>query len=1464
MRIEQYIQMIDYSLWEVIENGNSLPKTQTVEGVETVMPITFAEDKAKTRLEVKARSTLMMGIPNEHQLKFNSIKDAKLMFEAIKKRNKPDLDSINMDDLYKNLKVYEPEVKGVSSSITNTQNMVNATNSTNIDNLSDAIIYAFLASQSNSSQLLNEDLEQSLLDNLEEMDLKWQMVMLTMRARRFLKNKRRKLNLNGNETVAFDKTKVEYYNFHKKGHFSREIRAPRAQDNRNKESTRRDVPVEITNSSALVSYDGIRGYDWSDQAKEGPNYALIAYSTSSSDSESLNKLIDSQIVDNCKKGLGYNTVPPPHTGLFMPSNPDLSYIGLEEFTSEPPVETFNAKTSKEVPKIMKKLMEDMLPLEVTPKEEKSLAKQNGVAERRNKTLIEASKTMLADSKLPTTFWAEAVSTACYVQNRVLFVKPHNKTHYALFHGRTPMLSFMRPFGCLVTILNTIDHLGKFDEGFFVRYSLNSKAFRVFNSRTKIVEETLHIRFSENTPNNVGSRPNWLFNIDALTKVINYQPVVAGTQSNGNAGVKDNNNAEPKSSQDAGFKPSNDVGKKNDGVNCTNRVNVVSSTVNAASNEVNAVGRKSSIKLPDDPNMPELEDISIFEYSNEDVFGVEADLNNLESTFQVSPIPTTRIHKDHPIEQVIRDLYSAPQTRRMSKNLEERGLVSIVNQRTNHKNLQKNLFACFLLQMEPKKLIQALKDPSWIERAIGSKWVFRNKLDERGIVIRNKARLVAHGHTQEEGIDYDEVFAPVARIVVIRLFLAYALFKDFVVYQMNMKSAFLYGKIEEEVYVCQPSRFEDPDFPDKVYKVEKELYGLHQAPRAWYETLSTYLLENGFHRGKIDKTLFIKRYKDDILLVQVYVDDIIFGSTKKELPTYKEKYDVSFHTKKVFANMNRIGKGFFGKETPLFPTMVGPNQVQIGRGDSLVRATTTASSLEAEHDSGNIDNTQTKAASNEPSSQGTSSGDGPRRQDTMRDTSAHTRRVNKLEKKHRSRTHKLKRLYKVGFTARVISSSDDEALDKEDTSKQERIDEIDADEDSALVSTHDDVSSQDNIVRDEGIKDVGEEEVVKVVTTAKMIIDAVVDAIRVTTAIADIPVSVAETIVTTALTIIAESIETNVKDKGKGKAKLIEELEMPKKKKYQIRADKELAEKLQAEMQAKIDKDDMLAGERAQKKQEANYALINTWDDIQAKIDADAQRKFFAAKRDEEKRNRPPTKAQQRSLMFTYLKNMDGWKPKALKNKSFAKIQELFDKAMKRINTFVDFRPELVEESKKKDEAETAQESSSKREGDKVEQEISKKQKVEDDKESEELKKCLEIIPDNGDDVTIDATPLFVNKLLKNFDREDLKVLWRLVKDIFVKTKPVDHMDSFLMYNLKTMFEHHVEDNNILYYLLVEKMYPLTHHTLNQNFNNVKLQVDYECEMAYELLRLIKKQLKEGYKADLSIWMNPPSDGEYFN
>nr|GEV97378.1 hypothetical protein [Tanacetum cinerariifolium] len=287
MRIKQYIQMMDYALWDVIENSPSLLKTQVEEGVTTLMPITSIEDKAQRRVEVKARSTLMMGIPNEHQLKFNYIKDAKQLMEAIKKRfdgngaikkkwkthavvwrNKADLDTMSMYDLYNNLKIH--------------------------------------------------------LDDLEEIDLRWQMAMLTMRSRRFLKKTRRKMTVNGNDIIGFDKSNVECYNCHKRGHFDKECRTPRSQDTKHKESTKRTMLVETPASIDLVSCDSLGGYDWSDQAEEGPNYALMAYIFTSSDSKE----------------------------TYMPLKPDLSYIVLDEFTDKPVNE--NTKSSEEEIKAVRK------------------------------------------------------------------------------------------------------------------------------------------------------------------------------------------------------------------------------------------------------------------------------------------------------------------------------------------------------------------------------------------------------------------------------------------------------------------------------------------------------------------------------------------------------------------------------------------------------------------------------------------------------------------------------------------------------------------------------------------------------------------------------------------------------------------------------------------------------------------------------------------------------------------------------------------------------------------------------------------------------------------------------------------------------------------------------------------------------------------------------------------------------
>ncbi|GJR69619.1 hypothetical protein Tco_0015684 [Tanacetum coccineum] len=250
----------------------------------------------------------------------------------------------------------------------------------------------------------------------------------------------------------------------------------------------------------------------------------------------------------------------------------------------------------------------------------------------------------------------------------------------------------------------------------VGYSTYRKAFRVFNSRTRIVEENLHVQFSENTPNIVGSGPNWLFDIDALTNSMNYKPVVAENQSNSNAVQRillmlDSNHQGRRKRrmlkiQNESGNPSEEGERinqeKDASVNSTNNINTVSPTVNSASIEDNFVDENIVYGCADDPNIPDLEEIGRFsDAENDDSW---ADINNLDTYFQVSPVPTTRIHKDHPLNQVIGDLQSATQTRQMTKNLEEYGFVSTtLKQRTSHKDLQNCLFACFLSQEEPKKI-----------------------------------------------------------------------------------------------------------------------------------------------------------------------------------------------------------------------------------------------------------------------------------------------------------------------------------------------------------------------------------------------------------------------------------------------------------------------------------------------------------------------------------------------------------------------------------------------------------------------------------------------------------------------------------------------------------------------------------------------------------------------------------------
>nr|GEX72133.1 hypothetical protein [Tanacetum cinerariifolium] len=598
MRIEQYLTHIDYALWEVIVNGAAPASIASISGgAESAIPPKTTKQKIARRNELKAKSTPLLVIPDEHLLKFHGIKDEKTLGEedanlkllrsippawnthTLIMRNKSDLDTLSMYDLYNDLKVYEAEIKGQSSSSLNSQNVafvsLDNTSSTNeavntAHNVSaassqgqasastyvDDVMFSFFVNQSNSPQLNNEDLEQIDTDDLEEMDLKWY-----------------------------------------------------------------------------------------------------------------------------KAGEGYHAVPPPYTGNFMPLRPDLSFAGLADLVFKSAIsetETSTSKTSKERiknqinhrAKIIKcnngtkfknSKMNQFYQMKGI-KREFSVARtpqQNRVAKRKNRTLIE---------------------------NRVLVTKPHKKTPYELLIGRSPNLEFMKPFGCPVTILNTIDHLGKFerkaDEGFLVGYSVNSKAFRVFNSRTKRVKENLHIKFLENKPNVAGRGPKWLFDIDSLTNSMNYEQVTAGNQTNNDAGIEINANAGkaeqekasdheyillpfmPSSTQSSNDKDAGEVPEKgNEGVSkrsgiddqektdgSSQDVDTVEPSINTASTNINTGSLNINIVGSNDPSMLSLEETGIFNdvYDDREV-GAEANTNKLELLIVVSPIPTTRVQKDHPKE-----------------------------------------------------------------------------------------------------------------------------------------------------------------------------------------------------------------------------------------------------------------------------------------------------------------------------------------------------------------------------------------------------------------------------------------------------------------------------------------------------------------------------------------------------------------------------------------------------------------------------------------------------------------------------------------------------------------------------------------------------------------------------------------------------------------------------------------------
>ncbi|WVZ53082.1 hypothetical protein U9M48_004068 [Paspalum notatum var. saurae] len=459
--------------------------------------------------------------------------------------------------------------------------------------------------------------------------------------------------------------------------------------------------------------------------------------------------------------------------------------------------------------------------------------QNGVVERKNRTLITLARSMLDDYSTSEKFWAEAINTACHAFKRLYPHRHLDKTPYELLNGRKPNISYFRMFGCKCYIYKKRQHLGNFqrrcDIGFLLGYSSKSKAYHVFNNATSMVEETYDVEFDESN----GSQG---VHVDVVD--IDEEPLVEAMKNMSIGDIK------PKKDED----------------------------------EVQIGDQPSSSMAPQDGSeqykILHNEDIHV---PHEQIDEQAQDVGSPVQTPQVAPQRRSQLTSGHPKELIIGSPTRGVTTR-------SRNTVAFVQA------------YLFVSSIEPTTIDQALSDPDSVNamheelnnftrnevwtleakpkgaRVIGTKWVFRNKQDDEGNIVRNKARLVAKGYSQVEGIDFGETFAPVARLEAIHFLLAYATQHDMKLYQMDVKSAFLNGYINELVYVEQPPGFEDPSNPNHVYRLSEALY---------YERLRDFLIEKGFKIGRVDTTLFTKKMDNDLFVCRVYMDDIIFGSTNEE-------------------------------------------------------------------------------------------------------------------------------------------------------------------------------------------------------------------------------------------------------------------------------------------------------------------------------------------------------------------------------------------------------------------------------------------------------------------------------------------------------------------------------------------------------------------------------------------------------
>nr|GEV05553.1 retrovirus-related Pol polyprotein from transposon TNT 1-94 [Tanacetum cinerariifolium] len=1238
-------------------NGNGpVFVTTDTNGIIKVLPSKTAVEVVARERDRKERTNFIMALPEDHLAKFYKIADAKEMWEAIKSRFGGNDESKKMqkyllkqqfegfsvsssEGLHKGYDRFQTLLSqldihgaGVSHEDVNQKFLRSLSSSWS----QVALIMRTKPSNTNDVSTAYNVSSPSVSKSQKEGSSSYtdEVAMISMRIKKFHKRTGRKLQFDTLDPVGFDKTKVKCFNCHKIGHFARDCRAKGNQDTRRRDvgyngNKTRDNSRRLAyqdDSKALVTIDG-EDIDWSGHVEEdAQSYAMMAYSSSNSgfDNEvkscskackesyarlkklyddqrdklgdasveitayilALKRLLNTQMSANNKFGLGYgnyrygsilsyenevlqsvfmnkasdledtpvndryangmHAVPPLMTGNYMPSGADVE-IDYSKFIygpkqtlagesiSKPSEYAFcesdsSLETSTSMPEPVENASKNkvlftntdclvMSPNFKLPDENQVLLKiprQHNIYSFNLKNIDPSGDLACLFAKASTdeyNKWHRRLEKKATQGLLVLVTKPRNKTPYELLSGKQPVISYLRTFRCHVTILNTIDHLGKFDgksnSGFLVRYSLNSKAFRVYNLETKRVEENLHYCWS--------------------------------------------------------FKSIND-------------------------GEL-LYPDPSKYALLDDTSIPHLKDIyaspskGSFTDSSYDDEGAVTDFNNLETIVSVSLTPTTRIHTIHPKTQILGDPKSAIQTKsKVNKNSKAHALVWI------------------------------LVDLPFGKKAIRTKWVYRKKKDEREVFVRNKARLVTQGHRQEEGIDYDE-------------------------------SAFIYGTINEEVYLSQPPGFVNPKFPNKVYKIVKALYGLNQAPRAWYATLSLswrkkswcdefeLLMKNRFQMSSMSELTFflglqVKQKEDGIFISQdKYAAEILkkfdflsvktastLIETQKPLVKEEEATDV-FHITLKTSHLNAVKRIFrYLKGQPKF---------------SLWYLKVSSFDLEAYSDSdyagANLDRKSTTGGQITP-------------------------------------------LFPFMFTQEAIAEGEDLRTPTESQPTPSPTQPSTGDQPPLTESSSEHDSSQDPRVDLEGIETTKDTQV-KEILTLKIMVKECVSFVKEKKSNEDIEYMDTEEVL------------------NEGRQSIVDTA------KPDIARDEEIARQLEVELQAEVER------ERQRGEQAFMNYIANLYDEIQARIDADhelavrwtheeqekynvderakllpeyfeRQKKQLAEERAAAIRNKPPTKTQLRRFMMNYLKNISRFTYSQLNKKSFEDIQGLYMKEHALICRFV--------------------------------------------------------------------------------------------------------------------------------------------------------------------------------------------------